>query len=375
MSTLSELIHYCNEEDPIGALLLTGEWGCGKSYLIENDLTKALEKTHIIVKVSLFGIADAAMLRSAVRQNWFEACTPMLGKLHKVKEKGGGFLSAFNTALHAFNPLAGTAADVMVSMNMMDVLPIKAELEDPKTFEKKQVVLVYDDLERVKMDPVELLGLINDYCENQGFNTILISESDEVLERMMSDETTYHMLREKTISQSLRYIPDFAGILHAILQRRTWPSAEYADYLSAHEALILDVFASDYDQPVKLLLTQEDGKYHNLRSLTKGLESFYRIYYHLQEAGLPISDGCFCSFLAYFLASKSGLRKGGKLSLEFDDSDLEKFYPGYSQDALTDMEREWIKTGIWDENTFLEEARANTETDEIASQFEDPQDG
>lgn len=37
MSTLSELIHYCNEEDPIGALLLTGEWGCGKSYLIEND--------------------------------------------------------------------------------------------------------------------------------------------------------------------------------------------------------------------------------------------------------------------------------------------------------------------------------------------------
>ena len=44
MSTLSELIHYCNEEDPIGALLLTGEWGCGKSYLIENDLTKALEK-------------------------------------------------------------------------------------------------------------------------------------------------------------------------------------------------------------------------------------------------------------------------------------------------------------------------------------------
>lgn len=376
MSTLSELIHYCNEEDPIGALLLTGEWGCGKSYLIENDLTKALEKTHIIVKVSLFGIADAAMLRSTVRQNWFEACTPMLGKLHKAKEKGGGFLAAFNTALHAFNPLAGTAADVMVSMNMMDVLPIKAELEDPKTLEKKRVILVYDDLERVKMDPVELMGLINDYCENQGFNTIIISESDEVLERMMSDETTYHMLREKTISRSLRYIPDFTTILRNILRERAWPSAEYADYLSAHEALILDVFASDYDLPVKLLLTQEDGKYHNLRSLTKGLESFYRIYYHMQEAGIPISDKHFFSFLAYYLAAKSGLRKGGKLNLEFDDSDLEKFYPGYSQDALTDMEREWIKTGIWDENTFLEEARANAKADEAGIILsEDPQDG
>ena len=42
MGALEELIHYCNEKDPIGAMLLTGEWGCGKTYLIENGLTKAL---------------------------------------------------------------------------------------------------------------------------------------------------------------------------------------------------------------------------------------------------------------------------------------------------------------------------------------------
>ena len=27
MSSLDELIHYCNEPDPVGALMLTGEWG------------------------------------------------------------------------------------------------------------------------------------------------------------------------------------------------------------------------------------------------------------------------------------------------------------------------------------------------------------
>ena len=253
MSTLNELIHYCNENNPIGALLLTGEWGCGKTYLIEKDLTRALEKTHVIVKVSLFGITDANALRSLIRQKWFEVCTPILGQLHKAKEKSSGFLAAFNAALHAVNPLAGSAANVMVSMNMMDVLPIKAEVEDPKTLEKKRVVLVYDDLERVKMDPVQLLGVINDFCENQHFNTILVSESDEVLLHLMKeDTTTYHMLREKTISQSLRYIPDFAEILHSILQERIWPSDDYAEYLSEHEALILDVFASDYDQRAKM---------------------------------------------------------------------------------------------------------------------------
>jgi len=367
MSTLSELIHYCNEEDPIGALLLTGEWGCGKTYLIENDLTKALEHTHIIVKVSLFGITDASVLRNTIRQRWFEACTPILSKLRKAKEKSGGFLTAFNTALHAVNPLAGSAADVMVSMNMLDILPLKAEIEDPKTLEKKRVVLVYDDLERVKMDPVELLGMVNDFCENQKFNTILVSGSDEMLERMMEDATTYHMLREKTISQSLRYIPDFTAILRSILQRRTWPSEDYAQYLSAHEALILDVFASDRIQQLKSLPAAADGKYHNLRSLTKGLESFYRIYHHMQEAGAAVPDTHLYSFLAYYLAAKSGLRKGGELVLEFDDSDLPQFYPGFSPDTLTDMEREWIRTGIWDKNAFLEESRTKTATNETGS--------
>ena len=48
MSTLSELIHYCNEDDPVGAVLLLGEWGCGKTYLIEKDLAGALKDTCIL---------------------------------------------------------------------------------------------------------------------------------------------------------------------------------------------------------------------------------------------------------------------------------------------------------------------------------------
>ena len=69
MSSLDELIHYCNEPDPVGALMLTGEWGCGKTYIIENDLTEALKDTHIIVRVSLFGMDNAKALRDAVHHH------------------------------------------------------------------------------------------------------------------------------------------------------------------------------------------------------------------------------------------------------------------------------------------------------------------
>lgn len=38
MNTVDELVYYCNEVDPVGAIMLTGQWGSGKTYLIEHEL-------------------------------------------------------------------------------------------------------------------------------------------------------------------------------------------------------------------------------------------------------------------------------------------------------------------------------------------------
>lgn len=37
-SSLRELVYYCTEPEPVGALMFTGEWGCGKTYLIDHEL-------------------------------------------------------------------------------------------------------------------------------------------------------------------------------------------------------------------------------------------------------------------------------------------------------------------------------------------------
>ena len=34
MNILEELKYYCEEPKPVGALMITGEWGCGKTYLL-----------------------------------------------------------------------------------------------------------------------------------------------------------------------------------------------------------------------------------------------------------------------------------------------------------------------------------------------------
>ena len=43
-----QIQYFCNEKEPTGALILTGEWGCGKTHLIEHDLKDALKDSHII---------------------------------------------------------------------------------------------------------------------------------------------------------------------------------------------------------------------------------------------------------------------------------------------------------------------------------------
>jgi len=48
MKTLEDLLYYCNEPEPVGAILLTGEWGCGKTYLIEHDLKETLSEKSIL---------------------------------------------------------------------------------------------------------------------------------------------------------------------------------------------------------------------------------------------------------------------------------------------------------------------------------------
>lgn len=353
MSSLNELIHYCNEDDPIGALMLTGEWGCGKTYLIQKELRKALKDTHIIVRVSLFGMNSASTLRDTVRRKWFEACLPFVDTIQKA-QKGGAF-KAFSTALYRINPLAGGAARVVVSANVEDFIPIKPKFEDLKTHEKKKVILVYDDLERSKMDLLEVMGVINDFCENQRFNSIISVNEESLIPVIEEDLATYQLVKEKTISQVLYHIPDYDEVINSILDSTKWQTPEYKEYLISNEELIKEVFIPEKEELDPTSLVQKNRKNHNFRTLKKGLQSFYRIFADMKEAGIEVTPAHLYSFLAYYLVARGGIMKDRKLCLTFEDKNIGEFYPRYSHESMTDMERGWIVTGIWDKEVFLKE--------------------
>ena len=72
MNLIEELKNYCNINNPVGTLMLSGEWGCGKTYLIKNKLIPSMKNEYVFVNVSLFGIDSLDKLRVEVKKKWLE---------------------------------------------------------------------------------------------------------------------------------------------------------------------------------------------------------------------------------------------------------------------------------------------------------------
>lgn len=49
--------------------MLSGEWGCGKTYLIKNKFIPLMRDRYVFVCVSLFGIDSLDNLRVEVKKN------------------------------------------------------------------------------------------------------------------------------------------------------------------------------------------------------------------------------------------------------------------------------------------------------------------
>lgn len=333
--------------------MLTGEWGCGKTYLIEKMLSEALSETHLVVHVSLFGMDSIDVLNDAVRKQWLYVCTPFLSKMNQTREKVGrdkGFISAITTALSSLGP-ASSFASAMVTTNPLDYIPLESEVE---TFhegkkKKKKVVLVFDDLERCKLDLIGVVGCINDYCENKRFKTIIVANEMVFLGSPKINQQLYKVIKEKAISRTVLYIPDYQEIIHHLLAHGDSPNQEYADFLAENVELICDVFGAE---PIK----RKDGlgKCHNIRSLICALNEFYQIYEILVENQTPDMEQYLYSFITAIMISKCGIYKNGELCFEPSEADVKQLYPGFSSDKMPACIRQWIEYGIWERDEIAD---------------------
>jgi hypothetical protein len=154
------------------AVLLSGPWGVGKTYLLKALLRKEFcDDPASYVYVSLYGLSSIEEIDDAL----FQA---------------------------AFPALTGTAAKVVgrlakVGLKFLKVEPSEWDLKDFLN-KFRATVYVFDDLERCEAPINKVLGYINQFVEHGSAKVIILANEKEI-----SDGKDYTRRREKLIGKTL----------------------------------------------------------------------------------------------------------------------------------------------------------------------------
>ncbi|WP_019552581.1 P-loop NTPase fold protein [Propionispira raffinosivorans] len=177
------------ETNPDYALMLIGNWGCGKTFLSKEIIRErnAAAEINLAWYVSAFGIKTADDLNDKL----FEAAHPLLGDSKNKKWLSVGYGILKSAAKYKFN------VDVN---NVID--PISKMLTDKDENPKGCQVLFVDDIERTDMDIKELFGYFFPIIEG-GTRVIFIANEKEI------KDVVYDQMKEKMIGETYSVEPEY----------------------------------------------------------------------------------------------------------------------------------------------------------------------
>ena len=137
------LAYYVSRLEPGYAVLVTGDWGTGKTFQVRKALPD--ERAHY---VSLFGLNTPEVIEAQVYT-----------KMHPGKAAARDVANKAD-AVNIQIPVIGGLSTGGLASAMIDVF-IKTEIDNSRP-------LILDDLERCSVEINIILGLINSYVEHHG---------------------------------------------------------------------------------------------------------------------------------------------------------------------------------------------------------------
>ncbi len=320
---------------PDYAVLITGDWGSGKTHFIKKylggdkkiikDWLTDCEK-HIVLYVSLFGAKSRVDMDGRV-----------LEKLHPIlkSEKIKVFTSSFpiiGMIAGAGAPIpGGTIIGERIGKNLQCFTDAFREslLKEKQEKDFKNLVVVFDDVERADMPLPELLGYLNEYVEHLHVPCILladenvwkeINESQKIHQKKITGKVgenhKVNLTVEKAINQTLHSLSSTEEkVIGKKFQVQTSPEEIVEAWFPENKngATIFGDEIYKLLKPHKALLKSilEKSPKHNYRAFKQSIEDL-KIFIGPNFENIPkelLTDEEFNSlFFADFLCSVYGAK-------------------------------------------------------------------
>lgn len=267
------ILHYLTEDKTKSAIMLTGPWGTGKSYYIQNELKPFLEKKenggHSCVIVSLYGLKDTAEISKSIYLG------TRMKFLTAASEKSTTVTFAGETIIKGIAGAFGV--DLSVSERSLKRLYASVNLTG------KLVVL--EDLERSGIDILEVLGYVNNLVEQDGVKVLLVANEEEIIKYELGNKVIGRRKKEE-IEEEKRLHEAFDVPFEnkgEIVQCRL-----SEDYLRLKEKTISDTieFKEDYQTAIREIVQMFDNETLNKFSTVESIKDILDIMSHCQSYNL-----------------------------------------------------------------------------------------
>lgn len=377
MNTSEEIKYYVSQKSNTGALLVTGKWGCGKTYLIcqiINELNNGNE--YIAVLVSLFGVDSIELLHNEIKNKVFFS-----RGFDKVQEKSTRTISCVKDLSVLATEILGEAFPIAKSINKalnvrwQDYFNVGNEVkcfcaETENHIVKKKLVLFFDDFERSKLDRIELMGVINEYSENREIKVVLIADEDKITNKekekaTSKDENTedneykYSEFKEKLISRTVKIKTNYKSTIDSILNTYKETIKGYRKFLTDNRELIYCILA--------------ESETYNFRSVNAFITDYERVHEVLN--GLNVSSklesNLFYHFGAILFGFKSGFYQESEYGFLFSDIKVKELFSKWSSTYVLNSFQDWIVKGMWSKENLINEVnnKFNSQKLTVAEKF------
>lgn len=239
-----------------GALLVTGDWGCGKTHYFKNELFNEITErgSFIPVMVSLFGLTELKEIPERI----------LYAYLDKVGQNGASYgkIAKFTKNI----------ADALPFIkDYVDIDKLLGSGEGLYKIIPENILICFDDIERaietIKIN--DILGVINELVENKKYKVIIIANESFI-------KTEELVFKEKVIEKTLRFLPDIVAIFSLLVESRR--NTLFRDFM-LQEFITSSI--NPHDNSVKGFVNSGIQKnLSNIRIIKFAIEHFYPVFLH-----------------------------------------------------------------------------------------------